>query len=330
MSQMNNRQTCQVSEPPADMDSPCPRTLANRFRRQHSSDRIIALLFALLVAVAAAVVPPAGVRPANAQSAEELFRYPQTFLNGTVSATVSVPLEACRNLCSTRSGCAGFDHSSDGSVCRLFASVAGAEQSQGHTAGARSLVTGYRPPVNPPAFPQAAEPPPQHSQPEQEAVAVTPPPANFRRFLNRDLKSKAAETRQADSVEQCESMCLASESWCRAFTYDAWNRKCFLKERQGQLLMNARATSGVISGDETPPASSAAPYFEYFNGKAFSGNGFTVLTARARDECERDCSALDQCIAFGFTQSQKRCVLFDQPGEYSSSRGTDSGAIRQD
>ncbi|MER9203789.1 PAN domain-containing protein [Mesorhizobium sp. M0933] len=54
-----------------------------------------------------------------------------------------------------------------------------------------------------------------------------------------------------------------------------------------------------------------------------------MLTARVRGECERDCSALDQCIAFGFTQSQKRCVLFNQPGEYSSSRGTDSGAKRK-
>lgn len=299
-------------------------------RKDRPSDSAAGLLLVMVVAIAAAVILSSGVRPAKAQSVQELFAYPQTFLNGAVSATVSVPLEDCSKLCSTRSGCAGFDHSSDGRVCRLFASVAGATQSQGHTAGARSLVPGYRPPVNPPAPPQAAEPPPQSSPPEQDAVAVTPPPATFRRFLNRDMKSKAAETRQADSVEQCESMCRVSENWCRAFTYDAWNRKCFLKERQGQLLINARATSGVISGDETPPASSAAPYFEYFNGKAFSGNGFRVVNALTRGGCERECSALDQCIAFGFTQSQKRCVLFDQPGEYSSSRGTDSGAIRQD
>ncbi|MBZ9994121.1 PAN domain-containing protein [Mesorhizobium sp. BH1-1-4] len=307
-----------------------PRTFVDRIRRRQFSGRTVGLLLGWVVTVAAGIVPPAGSRPANAQSAQELFRYPQTFLNGAVSATVSVPLEACSKLCSARSGCTGFDHSSDGGVCRLFASVAGAMQSQGHTAGTRSLVIGYGPPVNPPASLPAAEPPSQPGELEQEAVAVTPPPASFRRFLNRDLKSRAAETRQADTVEQCESMCRAAETWCRAFTYDAWNRKCFLKERQGQLLMNARATSGVISGDDMPPESSAAPYFEYFNGKAFSGNGFRVLSARARDECERDCSALDQCIAFGFTQSQRRCVLFEQPGEYSSSRGTDSGAIRQD
>ncbi|WP_245318359.1 MULTISPECIES: PAN domain-containing protein [unclassified Mesorhizobium] len=330
MSQMNNRRMRQVSEPPADMHFPGPRTFETRILRQCFYDRIAGLLLAVIGAIAAAVILPSGVRPASAQSTEELFRYPQTFLNGVVSATVSVPLDSCSNLCAARSGCAGFDHSSDGGVCRLFASVAGAGQSQGHTAATRSLVTGYRQPMNPPAPPQASEPSPQPVPPEQEAVAVMPPPATFTRFLNRDLKSEAAETRQTESVEQCESMCRTSGGWCKAFTYDAWNRKCFLKERPGQLSMNARATSGVVSGSETPSASGSAVYFEYFNGKAFSGNGFRVLAARSRDECERDCSSQDQCIAFGFTQSQKRCVLFDQPGEYSSSRGTDSGAKRQD
>lgn len=76
------------------------------------------------------VPQPGGVRPANAQSAQELFRYPQTLLNGTVSATVGVPLESCREFCSARSGCIGFDYASPDRVCRLFASVGGASQNQ--------------------------------------------------------------------------------------------------------------------------------------------------------------------------------------------------------
>lgn len=160
-------------------------------------------------------------------------------------------------------------------------------------------------------------------------MAITPPPATFRRFLNRDLKSEAAETRQAESVDQCESMCRASEAWCRAFTYDAWNRKCFLKQGVGQLEMNARATSGVMFGLGTPSASGAAVYLEYFNNKAFPGNGFRVLSARSRDECERECWGMSQCMAFAFTPFQRRCVLFDQPGEYSSRQGTASGAKRE-
>ncbi|MER8629699.1 PAN domain-containing protein [Mesorhizobium opportunistum] len=122
-----------------------------------------------LAGALAAVVPPTGILPANAQSTGEFFDYPQTLLNGTVSATVSVPLKSCRNLCFARSGCIGFDYSSSDGVCRLFANVAGAGESPPHIAGTRSLVMGYRPPANPPV---AAQPTSQPSQGASEAEAT--------------------------------------------------------------------------------------------------------------------------------------------------------------
>ncbi|WP_354416784.1 PAN domain-containing protein [Mesorhizobium shonense] len=56
---------------------------------------------------------------------------------------------------------------------------------------------------------------------------------------------------------------------------------------------------------------------------------WNVLASPNRDACGNECWNIEQCVAFGFTNSQRRCVLFDQPGEYFSSRGTDSGAKRQ-
>ncbi|WP_367219287.1 PAN domain-containing protein [Mesorhizobium sp.] len=79
-------------------------------------------------AVAAAVVSASDVQPANAKSTGELFDYPRTFLNGVVSAKVSIPLASCRELCSARSGCIGFDYASSDQLCRLFASVGSASQ----------------------------------------------------------------------------------------------------------------------------------------------------------------------------------------------------------
>ncbi|MER8511262.1 PAN domain-containing protein [Mesorhizobium sp. M0142] len=288
-----------------------------------SSYRIPGLLLALVGAVTAAVVSLVGIRSAKAQSTEELFNYPQTFLNGEVSAKVGIPMESCRKLCSTRSGCAGFDYSFADGLCRLFKNVAGASESQPHIAGTRSLVMGYHPPSNPPV---AAQPP----EPPIEEATASPPPASFTRFRNRDLTGEATETIGALDADQCEGMCRSADAWCRAYTFDAWNRKCFLKEGTGQLLVNARATSGVLSSLATPTSSQADMYFEYFNNKAFPGDGFHVLSARSRDKCGSECWALNQCVAFSFTASQRRCILFDQPGEYSSSQGTSSGAKRQD
>jgi hypothetical protein len=69
---------------------------------------------------------------------------------------------------------------------------------------------------------------------------------------------------------------------------------------------------------------------EHFNGKAFPGNGFRALFSGSREACEGDCWDLNQCIAYSFTLSRRRCVLYQQTGEYSSRTGTDSGAKPQD
>ncbi|MER8522968.1 PAN domain-containing protein [Mesorhizobium sp. M0220] len=119
----------------------------------------------------AALLPPTGIRPANAQSAGEFFDYPQTLLNGAVSATVSVPIESCMKLCVARTGCVGFDHSSSDGLCRLFSSVDGADESQPSVAGTRSLVTGYRPPAPSPKPAEAEAPKPRDAPSPKPAEA---------------------------------------------------------------------------------------------------------------------------------------------------------------
>lgn len=82
-------------------------------------------------------------------TANELFNYPDTLLNGIVSAQFSKPMEECRKLCEARSGCQGFDHSQK-DECRLFASVGAGRVSVGSTAETRSLLSNYTDPTNPP------------------------------------------------------------------------------------------------------------------------------------------------------------------------------------
>lgn len=121
---------------------------------------------AVWLALGAVSLLASGVQRASGQSIAELFSYPGTELVGKVSVQASVPLEQCRSLCSSRSGCLGFDFSSSGSdgVCRLYERVDSARDSLAHSAGTRSMVAGYRLPSNPPVQPQPpisqAEPPP--------------------------------------------------------------------------------------------------------------------------------------------------------------------------
>ncbi|TPN15909.1 hypothetical protein FKO01_38800 [Mesorhizobium sp. B2-3-3] len=110
---------------------------------------------ALQLAIGTLSLLASGVQRTNGQSMGELFSYPESELSGKVSVQASVPLEQCRSLCSSRSGCLGFDFSSSNgaSVCKLFEKVDSAHNSPEHTAGTRTLVAGYPPPSNPPLQP---------------------------------------------------------------------------------------------------------------------------------------------------------------------------------
>ncbi|MGI0524785.1 PAN domain-containing protein [Rhizobium giardinii] len=87
---------------------------------------------------------------AEAQDAgQTLFNYPDTALNGITSAEISKSPEECRKICSSRPGCAGFDHSEKG-MCRIFASVGSGKTVTGALSETRSLINGYHEPTNPP------------------------------------------------------------------------------------------------------------------------------------------------------------------------------------
>ncbi|MER8522969.1 PAN domain-containing protein [Mesorhizobium sp. M0220] len=118
-------------------------------------------------------------------------------MHGTVSATVGVPLESCKEFCSTRSGCLGFDYSSSDQICRLFASVGGASQNQQYIAGTRSLVTGYLPPANPPVAAQTKGPPEAKKQESSTSPKSRAPAPVVHAKPRREKKRETAKPRSA-------------------------------------------------------------------------------------------------------------------------------------
>ncbi|MCS4089229.1 PAN domain-containing protein [Rhizobium sp. BK176] len=76
-----------------------------------------------------------------------LLRYPNTTIQGFETAKIQTSSDQCRAICKDRSGCAAYDHSSSGNLCRLFSTVSNAVSAQGSTAGSRLPITGYGPPA---------------------------------------------------------------------------------------------------------------------------------------------------------------------------------------
>lgn len=141
----------------------------------------------------------------SAQQQPDIFDYPQTLLQGEVSATFTRDADGCRSICSERTGCAGFSHSAQDANCRLFSSVTGARSDDRSDSGARRKVPGYAEPANELSWFYA----------------------RFRGidFWGGDIAPKGYEMFDARACEQaCED-----ESSCRAYTFNTARNRCFLK-----------------------------------------------------------------------------------------------------
>lgn len=234
----------------------------------------------------------------------ELIDYQGTVLNGLTTAQVLMTLEQCQKLCTDRSGCAGFDHSSSTNQCRLFAGIASAREDTQFTAGTRYPIGGYR------------EPPPT-----EEAS-----PRTFEHYANYDLFGFDLDQGSATSISQCEDLCRGNDE-CQAFTFNEWNQKCFLKSGTAELRLEPRATTGVLSGTAHPGFRNASVVMEYYHDYVISGSQIgNPRVASSREQCEGICWGRDQCIAFSFSRRQRECRLFDHADNRFPRGGIESGA----
>jgi hypothetical protein len=150
----------------------------------------------------------------------------------------------------------------------------------------------------------------------------------FHHYPNRDLSAPAAQQIDIKTQAQCETMCDKNLD-CRAYTFDNWNRRCYLKFSVGELLLNGRTASGVLSSVMQPRESSRPVYLEYFNKKSFSDFGYETSSAPNRDECGSSCLANPNCMAFTFVIADHFCRSYSLTGEYFVRSGFESGAKRQ-
>lgn len=237
-----------------------------------------------------------------AQESASLNDYPGTSLSGLTTAQVELSLDQCRKICIDRTGCTGFDHSSTTNQCRLFGGIASARDDSSSNAATRYPVPGYRPPTS-------------------QIVAKS-----FQHYPNFDLFGFDLAQGPADSMVQCESLCRDNAE-CKAFTYNEWNQKCFLKSGTNELRLEPRAQTGVLIGDVQPGYRNAQVVMEYYHGYTMSGSQTgNPRVATTRDQCESMCWGSNQCIAFSFVKTQRECRLFNHASNRFPKAGVESGS----
>lgn len=153
--------------------------------------------------------------------------------------------------------------------------------------------------------------------------------ATYRTYDNRDVASDEATKLRTIDLQACVSACRKKES-CKAYTFDKWNRVCYLKSTIGDFKLNPRSSSGVREDVRIPKAPSGDITMERYPSKAFPGSGYKSVKSDGPESCEQNCRTEEACIAFTFRLDEGSCHLFKTTGEYFGNELADSGGKRQD
>jgi hypothetical protein len=242
----------------------------------------------------------------------------------------SFNFDECLNACDRKLGAANPDNLGCAQLCK--------QSKDNCSAG--------RPPVDNPYLREGSAPsPPDDAKtapslapstpppPAPRPAVTAPPPTNnpaqtFRTEDNQDIDGTDLGKFKNTDLEACASACNG-ESQCQAYSFDKWNRYCFLKSALTSRRLDPRSTTGIRRDVPTPPTAPEAVQMERYRGKVFPGAGYKATVIARFESCELTCQQDRACVAYTFQKADQLCRLFSSTGEYFANAQTDSGVKRQ-
>jgi PAN domain len=171
----------------------------------------------------------------------------------------------------------------------------------------------------------------------QVEVAPIPPtsvPLTLYHFYEgNDIDGNDLAVYKNTNLEACTSECKR-EPACKAFSYDKWNRWCFLKNSNPhEIRVEPNSIVAVISS-ASPRVSSAPLYIEKYPEAKFDDEPYRTSSNVSFEDCSAECESDKSCEVFTHFKHSRKCNFIRRPGEYfhhlGSERGSfDSGVKRQ-
>ena len=170
--------------------------------------------------------------------------------------------------------------------------------------------------------------PPAPASPAAAAVAPAPGAAgpagrSFTIYAGHDMQGADYYKERGVSVDRCESLCR-KDNRCQAYSYDAWNRHCFLKASVNPLRLEPRSVTFVIEGASVA-YDEREPVIQRRTQKAFPNAPYLQANAQSYGDCSQRCLKDKRCEAFNFYLLTRRCSLIEKPREYADDRAADLG-----
>ncbi len=160
-----------------------------------------------------------------------------------------------------------------------------------------------------------------------------PDPGLGRKFFfyeGRDIDGYDLRVLKGTNFANCTEQCK-TEVRCRAFSYDKWNRWCFLKRNlPTELRAEPNSIVAVPESAKTRDASTPLVMLRYRNA-IFVDPPYSQIRGINYVTCEQLCESDNICEAFTYIKVEKLCKLIRRPSEYFRNNPTaDSGVKRQE
>jgi hypothetical protein len=169
-------------------------------------------------------------------------------------------------------------------------------------------------------------------QQSDSGLTITPVPisdGDFKAYNNFDLAQGDSRRLQNVELSQCKATCK-SDRQCKAFSYDKWNKWCFLKSTVTTLTLDPSSISGVREASNDPEQTKAPIRMEVLGPpKVLRGSVYGTASFAAASECQKACEQDRKCLGFAFTPSDQHCRLFDSIQTIEREDGVASGYKNQ-
>jgi hypothetical protein len=101
------------------------------------------------------------------------------------------------------------------------------------------------------------------------------------------------------------------EPLCKAYSYDKWNKYCYLKNDVSPLTLDAGSITGIRSSMGVPTISGATLRLERRPGKKFSGQQLRAPYKATLNACQSTCEDSTKCLGYTFSKRVNTCELFE-------------------
>ena len=161
------------------------------------------------------------------------------------------------------------------------------------------------------------------------AIMTAPKDLPFRTYDNHDLVGGDLRHMKDTDVETCASTCGADRA-CIAYSFDKWNRWCFLKGVAKSFRLEPNTLTALRSDIPVPELISTPVTMLQYRNKAFPYSGQSTRTAESYEECASRCAGESACVALTYFRTNKQCRLMETTGEYFPDSRADSAVKRQE